>query len=316
MEVCRLQVVASRATIRCRRIINQSSRPLLQCVPMTFVRLDRGVHMQSITTNMQYLSNDSIKLKVDPNTMKLDQNIKKPLCLMMIYMTAKPKHVLKYADLYLTKDFDVISVSCTPTQLMWPAMGSQVIADRLLSFLESNSSEFTHPLVVHGFSIGAYLWAELLVQTPRNKKRYQPILERIAAQIWDSPADVDEVPIGAPLAVFPNNKFLQNIFRLYIRAHMKLLHNVATKHYMRATEVYHASPCKAPGLFLVSKTDPIGAEKRSRRAAASWEQLGIKCNFKCWDRSPHVQHYLRHPEEYKSVLYSHLEECGVLKNSR
>lgn len=43
-----------------------------------------------------------------------------------MYMMAKPKHVLKYADLYLTKGFDVISVSCKPAQLMWPAKGSQV----------------------------------------------------------------------------------------------------------------------------------------------------------------------------------------------
>lgn len=57
---------------------------------------------------------------------------------------------------------------------------------------------------------------------------------------------------------------------------MKIFHNVATKHYLRATEVFHANPCKAPGLFLVSKTDPIGAEKRSRTAAAAWEKLGIK----------------------------------------
>lgn len=57
---------------------------------------------------------------------------------------------------------------------------------------------------------------------------------------------------------------------------MKAFHNVATKHYMRATEVFHETPCRAPGLFLVSKTDLVGAEKRSRSVHDSWVRSGMK----------------------------------------
>lgn len=60
--------------------------------------------------------------------------------------------------------------------------------------------------------------------------------------------------------------------------HMKLLNDVATKHYMRATQVYHNTPCRAPGLFLCSLTDPIGAAKRSRHAHDTWKSLGVKVN--------------------------------------
>uniref|UniRef100_A0A2H1WWC7 SFRICE_037540 n=1 Tax=Spodoptera frugiperda TaxID=7108 RepID=A0A2H1WWC7_SPOFR len=98
------------------------------------------------------------------------------------------------------------------------------------------------------------------------------------------------------------------------RTHMKVFHNVATKHYMKATDVFHHTPCRAPGLFLVSKTDLVGAEKRSRSVHDSWVRSGIKCNFKCWDKSPHVLHYIHHPEEYKQALYSHMRQCGLLKD--
>lgn len=316
MEIgCRLRTVASLSISHRKGLICSINtfRPLLSSAPVSMVTCNRGAHSQNITKNMRYISNDKVKLKLDPSTFKLDQSIERPLCIMMNYMMANPKHVQKYADLYMTRGYDVIAVSCTPWQLMWPVTGSQVIADQLLKFMDSNSCGRTHPLVLHGFSVGAYVWAELLVQANNNKDRYQPVLDRVGAQVWDSAADIHEIPVGFPSAVFPKNKFLEETFRAYIKLHMKLLHNVATKHYWRATEIFHVTPCRAPGLFLISKTDPIGAENRNRTVASSWEKIGIKCNFKCWDRSPHVQHYLRHPEEYRAALYSHLDECGVLK---
>lgn len=44
----------------------------------------------------------------------------------------------------------------------------QVVAANLMKFLEHNEHR---PLVVHGFSVGAYVWAELLVQALKDLKR-------------------------------------------------------------------------------------------------------------------------------------------------
>ncbi|XP_021207818.1 uncharacterized protein LOC101742817 [Bombyx mori] len=271
----------------------------------------RSVHMQNISKNMQYISKEDRKITLDPYTMKTNNPIQRPLCVMMNWMLAKPKHVLKYANVYLEQDFDVVAVSCSPMQLMWPVKGSKIIAADMMKFLENNPSY--GPLVVHGFSVGAYVWAELLVHSLENKERYQPVLDRVNAQIWDSPADVYEIPIGLPNAVFPKNKILQKALRAYTIFHMKLLNDVATKHYMRATQVYHNTPCRAPGLFLCSLTDPIGAAKRSRHAHDTWKSLGVKVNWKCWDKSPHIQHFIYHTEEYLAALYSHLGQSGVIK---
>uniref|UniRef100_A0A2A4IXV0 Transmembrane protein 53 n=1 Tax=Heliothis virescens TaxID=7102 RepID=A0A2A4IXV0_HELVI len=314
MEAFRLRTVVSLAANHGKSLIccnNVNQRPLLSCVPVAVVGVTRSAHTQTIFQNMTYISNDNVKLKADPKTMKLNQNIDKPLCIIMNWMMAKPNHVQKYAKLYLDHGFDVVSVTCTPWQLMWPAKGSQVVAKGLLRFIEANTQ---NPLVVHGFSVGAYVWAELLVHAVKNKQQYQPVLDRIASQVWDSGADIHEIPVGFPSAVFPKNKVLQELFRTYIKTHMKVFHNVATKHYMQATAVFHETPCRAPGLFLVSKTDLVGAEKRSRSVHDSWVRSGMKCNFKCWDKSPHVLHYIYHPEEYKQVLYSHLNQCGLLKS--
>lgn len=128
-------------------------------------------------------------------------------------------------------------------------------------------------------------------------------MDRIVAQTWDSAADISELHIGVPRAVFPNNVVMQNALTKYImlvsimfnfllicslkmsendffsnnfRYHMKSFHQVATVHYMRSSQQFHRNLCRAPALFLISKTDPVGAEESNRRVFDSWESMGIK----------------------------------------
>ncbi|XP_053616586.1 uncharacterized protein LOC128678800 [Plodia interpunctella] len=269
----------------------------------------RDAHSQNITKNMTYISNERLKLAVDPHTMKLDKDIARPLCIIMNWMLQRPSHVMKYATLYLEQGFDVISVSCTPWQLMWPQKGSQVVGANLMKFMQANSHS---PLVVHGFSVGAYVWSEGLVFAMKDKHTYQPMLDRVVAQTWDSAADITEIPVGFPAAVFPNNKFLQNTFRAYIRYHMKTFYKTATRHYELGSQTFHQPPCGAPALFLLSRTDPVGTERSNQDVCDCWVRMGIKCTWQCWDKSPHVQHYIHHPKEYLASLYAHLDKYGLI----
>ncbi|KAM3966108.1 LOW QUALITY PROTEIN: transmembrane protein 53-like [Aphomia sociella] len=295
-----------------KNIRNSPFRPLLSCAPVAMMGLDRGAHTQDLTKNIQYISNEKIKLTADPNTMKLDKLPNRPLCILINWLLARQKHVMKYASLYLDQGFDVVSVSCTPWQLMWPTKGSQLVANDLLKFMASNDND--HPLVVHGFSVAGYMWGEVIVHIMKNKELYTPLLDRVAAQVWDSAADVSEISIGVPAAVFPKNKIMQKTLRAYMEYHMKAFHDVATSHYIRSSQLYHLNLFKAPALFLLSKSDPVGAEKSNRSVHDSWVKLGIKCTWKCWD-IPHVQHYTYHPKEYVAVLHEHLNNCNVISQS-
>ncbi|CAG9130468.1 unnamed protein product [Plutella xylostella] len=105
---------------------NTQLRQLLSCAPLGVAVSGRGAHSQDLTKNIQYISNDKVKLTVDPVTMRLDKQIDRPLCIMMNWLLAQHKHVMKYAALYLEQGFDVVSASCSPWQLMWPMKGSQV----------------------------------------------------------------------------------------------------------------------------------------------------------------------------------------------
>ncbi|GBP05618.1 hypothetical protein EVAR_65855_1 [Eumeta japonica] len=145
---------------------------------------------------------------------------------------------------------------------------------------------------------------------------YQPVLDRVVSQIWDSAADISEITIGVPAAVFPKNKIMQNTLKAYMEYHLKTFHEAATVHYMRSSQMFHLNPCRAPALFLLSKSDPVGAEASNRRVYDSWVANGIKCTWKCWDRSPHVQHMIKHREEYLDIVNRHLDAVGLNRDTQ
>ncbi|CAG5053989.1 unnamed protein product [Parnassius apollo] len=283
--------------------ISPFKRSLVIPAPLPSLGFKRGAHTQDITRNIKHISNDKIKLSVDPKTMKLNKPLSRPMCIMLSWLLSKPKHVMKYASLYLEQGFDVISVSCTPWQLMRPTNGVKVVARDLIRFMAENGNKF----VVHGFSVGGYVWSEGLVYAVNNKELYMPVLERVEAQVWDSVADITAVTVGVPSAIFPKNKFLRNAMNSFLELYLRVFSSV-TAQYRRASDTYYCTPCRAPALFLLSASDPVGARPNIQNAHDTWMQMGIKCTWKCWDNSPHVLHYMHHPEEYTELLLTHLRE--------
>lgn len=260
-----------------------------------------------ITKNITLYANEKRNVDRDVKTLRLKHPVDKPLVLMLSWLLAKQKHIAKYAKIYTDQGYDVLAVEITPWQLLWPTKGTQLVALDVLNFLENN----THfsPIILHGFSVGGYQWGECMVHMARDMKRYKPILDRIVAQIWDSAADITEIPIGVPKSIFPRNPTLQKALRNYTIYHLKTFHEQATTHYIRSSQIFHSTLVKAPALFFLSKNDPIGAEKSNQSVRETMESLGIKCDWKCWDRSAHVLHYYHHTEEYLEHLYKHLDNA-------
>ncbi|XP_044729003.1 transmembrane protein 53-B-like [Chrysoperla carnea] len=263
-----------------------------------------------ITKNLEIISNDKINSKI--SNLQLSNPPNKPMVILLPWLLAKRKHILKYASFYLDQGFDVLNVECSPWQVLWPLKGVKLVADDILTFLEKNP--LCKPLVLHGFSVGGYLWSEVMVKALSDQARYQPIFDRIIGQVWDSAVDVAEITIGLPKAVFPNNQMMQRALKQYMMYHLKTFDQVATTHYLRASQIFHTNPLiRTPALFYVSKTDPIGSLKANEAARENWESLGIKVNFKCFEKSSHVGHYRKYPKEYMAELYSFINELGLVQ---
>lgn len=78
---------------------------------------------------------------------------------MLSWFQAEPKHLEKYCELYTNLGFDVLIVKINLLQLMRPVNGSQLVAAETWRFLDSN--EYYDRVLIHGFSVGGYLWGNL-----------------------------------------------------------------------------------------------------------------------------------------------------------
>lgn len=94
---------------------------------------------------------------------------------------------------------------------------------------------------------------------------------------------------------------------------MKTFHDTATTHYIRSSQMFYSNLVKSPALFLLSKSDPVGAEASNQRVRESWESMGVQCTWKCWDKSPHVSHFYKHKDEYIEALFNHLALVNMIK---
>jgi len=272
----------------------------------------RYISSKEITKNIILYADKPVTNRVNRETLKFDKPRDKPLVIMMAWLLAKQKHLKKYAEIYTELGFDVVIVQISPWQLLWPAKGAQVVAAEFIKFLENNSSY--SPIVIHGFSVGAYQFGEIMLQMSNDMKRYSNILNRIVCQIWDSAADITEIPVGLPNSIFPNNPRMQSALRNYTLYHLKTFHNQATIHYMRSSQMFHSTIVKAPALFFVSDNDPVGPPGSNNAVRQNWERSNIKVTWKCWEVSSHTGHFIKHRNEYLEYMFKHLEECGVLKN--
>lgn len=123
-------------------------------------------------------------------------------------------YINKYLTLFAPHKRWVVLFSTTYKTTTW-CDWLQLVAGDMLKFLELNTDR--RQLLVHGFSVGGYVWGELLGMIEQDRERYAPLLQRIMGLIWDSAADMQDIPMGLPTAVFPKNLILQNALRKYVK---------------------------------------------------------------------------------------------------
>lgn len=85
----------------------------------------------------------------------------------------------------------------------------------MVKFLENNITN--NQLLLHGFSVGGYVWGECMVHMSRDPQRFHNVLSQINGQIWDSVVDISEVHIGVPKAMFPKNDTLRRAATNYMQ---------------------------------------------------------------------------------------------------
>ena len=228
-------------------------------------------------------------------------------------MLAKKRHLDKYGNLYMSKGFDVLAVRVQPTQVLRPASAQKVMAD-VLDLLQDGRLE-RKPLLVHGFSVGGYVYGELLIKLRQEAKKYGTIRDRLVGQVFDSPVDYEGVPNGFA-NILTSNKLGQVAIKSSLELYMRVFEKSITKHYLSSSAAFHDNELLLPSLMLYSKTDPIGVADRIELVVSKWRKKGIPVHTKCWENTPHVSHFHRHPDEYVEAILAFLEELGLSQNDQ
>ncbi|XP_034171330.2 transmembrane protein 53-like lethal (2) k09913 [Osmia lignaria lignaria] len=265
-----------------------------------------------VTKNIEHIVQDK-RIKNHNGIIQQYNNVKnRPLLILLSWLLSKRRHVMKYMNLYKEQGFDIVVISITPWQLMWPTKGSRLVAADLLEFLVKHTNY--EQILLHGFSVGAYMWGEVLDLIKSDPEKYSNIIDRIVGQVWDSVADVSELSIGTPRALFPKNEMLQNMLQKYMEYHLKTFYKQSTQYYIRSSQLFHTNLVHTPALFLMSNTDPVGSVTSNMRVRDTWDTLGVKTYVKIFENSPHVGHYQKYPKEYVAELYAFLNKLNLIKN--
>lgn len=115
--------------------------------------------------------------------------------------------------------------------------------------------------MVHGFSVGGYMYGELLVKLDQQREKYQGIRSRMVGQVFDSPVDFEGVAPGFA-SVLIENKLAQKVIKNALEGYLKVFKKSITSHYLRSSAAFHKNDLRLPSLMLYSRSDPIGVDTK------------------------------------------------------
>merc|ERR1719154_982341 len=100
----------------------------------------------------------------------------KTLTLMLPWLHSQPKHVDKYIKLYHDHGIDVLKTTLLPNELLRPKLRAKAVAGNILKFLQENPRYSR--VVVHGFSVGAFLFCQVKIKMDSDMEQYGPLMDR------------------------------------------------------------------------------------------------------------------------------------------
>lgn len=165
------------------------------------------------------------------------------------------------------------------------------------------------PIICHGFSVGGYLYGEVLNMLMDHSHKYEDFGERVFGQIFDSPVDFYGIPNGIARAVTSDRKKAMKI-ESTLEWYMEKFQNI-TRDYIRSSQTFQSNSLKTRSLFLYSLSDPVCNPEHIEQIARNWRSSGIEAETVFWEKAPHVTSFKMYPKEYKYIVKDFLWRTGV-----
>ncbi|XP_067915867.1 transmembrane protein 53-A [Heterodontus francisci] len=256
---------------------------------------------------MNRLSNTITLYRNSTNTLA---GAPKPLLLLLPWFGAKPPAVERYRKIYYPYGFDILTVESSILHFLWPRYGLSYALE-VLDLLHSEPFS-SRPLVIHAFSIGGFLFVQMIVATLRDVPRYLGFKARIVGQIFDSLVigDVELMAKGVSQMLAP--QFLLPLFRRATLFYFWLLSAYTVRHYQSGIRTFWETPYHSPILVFYSENDPLSSYTEVEALLCTWQRRGIRVLGKSWKISRHAGHLRQHPQEYQSTLQNFLQSLSMI----
>ncbi|XP_014674011.1 PREDICTED: uncharacterized protein LOC106814225 [Priapulus caudatus] len=276
-------------------------------VPLMLVR-NLSTQTNNVT-NRVITRNLELRQRVDD----CDDGGQRPLACLFSWLMAKRQHLHRYGDFYLQQGFDVLNVQIHVDQAVLPARAQSCVQQALDYLSHRAVTVGPTPLLVHAFSIGAYLYGEMLIKMAAESDRYGDIVSSVGGEIFDSGVDFEGIPTGFGKAV-TNNRRLQKLLRASLEQYLKVTYEHTTKYYLRSSAMFHNNYMKCPSLVMYSLTDAIGSQEGNERAMRRWRALGREVYSHAFENAPHVSLMWRYPAEYKRLQQEFIDRIPAFRS--
>lgn len=234
-----------------------------------------------------------------------------PIAFMLGWVGCRERAIRKYARLYTDRGIDVVAVLLKPEHVYRPVSCGLATAERLVDIL-SSSDTMERPVLIQGFSAGAYMYGNVLNACDARGDAGLAFTQRIKGFVFDSPVDIDGVPFGLSRAIFGNNsegtvrqRMVQLALETYLSPSLPM-----RKYYQASSDAMHghdfaagfSSPLAVPSAFLYSDADSVTISEDIQTVSGKWKARGSDVEEVVFDGTKHVMHMQTYPAEYEAAV--------------
>jgi pimeloyl-ACP methyl ester carboxylesterase len=217
------------------------------------------------------------------------------------WMGSKTSQLKPYIKYYNDKGIDTVSLAVGPAHILFPNKAQVQMEQVMAEVLKRSPGK----VIIHQFSMGGYLYSQLLRVMAKNPDSYKPFGDKICAQIFDSPPDVHGIAYGISRGFKP--AFVQDIVKVVLDLALKLMENGAGAEHRAASKQMHENYITAPSLWFYSHADVIAPAKDCEVVIKRWRENDIDVEACVFENTKHIQHGRAEPERYFGALDSFLK---------
>ena len=185
------------------------------------------------------------------------------------WMGAKDRQLRVYQEYYHRKKFDTLSFACGPQHIIMPSHASKTMASVCDEVVSLNYDT----LVFHHFSMGGYLFGQMLRHLQANEDKRRALVDKIAVQVFDSPPDFSGIAKGVAQSMGKSG-LVANAVELLMRAYLFVSSSTAGVEHRAASKAFHTNAITAPSLWFYSRSDPVANYEDCEIVIDTWKKKG------------------------------------------